>query len=83
MDIGTVTSLISSVGFPIACCFVCFWYIKKMNDEHRQEMEKLTIKLTEINKSETEKLSETIRNNTSVMMKLIEKIEKGGTQKWE
>ena len=48
MDIGTVTSLISSVGFPIACCFVCFWYIKKMNDEHRQEMEKPTDEINEV-----------------------------------
>ena len=84
MEIGSVTALISSVGFPIVCCLACFWYIKKMNEEHKADTQTLVEKFTEtykseaeLHKAENEKLAEAIRDNTQVMTKLIEKIEKG------
>lgn len=52
-------NLISSVGFPIACCIACFWYINKTAEQH---------------KAEIDKLSDAINNNTLVMQTLIEKI---------
>lgn len=29
MDIPTITTLIGSLGFPIAVCIACFWFINK------------------------------------------------------
>lgn len=59
MDASTITQLISQIGFPIAVCLICFWYIKKMQDDHKEEMNKM---------------SEAIHNNTIVMQKLVDKI---------
>lgn len=65
MDVQTVTTIISTVGFPIAVCLVCFWYINKMQEQH---------------KAETDKLAEALNNNTLVMQKLIDNLEsRGGT----
>ncbi len=65
MDVQAITSIITNVGFPIAVCLICFWYINKMQEQH---------------KAETDKLTEALNNNTLVMQKLINKLEnKGGT----
>lgn len=65
MDVQAVASIITNVGFPIAVCLICFWYINKMQEQH---------------KAETDKLAEALNNNTLVMQKLINNLEnKGGT----
>nr|DAI40853.1 MAG TPA: YvrJ protein family protein [Caudoviricetes sp.] len=65
MDVQAITSIITNVGFPIAVCLICFWYINKMQEQH---------------KAETDKLAEALNNNTLVMQKLINNLEnKGGT----
>ena len=65
MDVQAITSIITNVGFPIAVCLICFWYINKMQEQH---------------KAETDKLAEALNNNTLVMQKLINSLEnKGGT----
>ena len=65
MDVQAVTSIITNVGFPIAVCLICFWYINKMQEQH---------------KAEADKLAEALNNNTLVMQKLINNLEnKGGT----
>lgn len=53
MNITDVTTLISSVGFPITCCCACFWYINttmkeftKTMQENTSMIEKLTLILT-------------------------------------
>ena len=65
MDVQAITSIITNVGCPIAVCLICFWYINKMQEQH---------------KAETDKLAEALNNNTLVMQKLISNLEnKGGT----
>lgn len=59
MDYQTLLTAISTVGFPIVCCGVCFWYIYKTGIQHKEEMDKM---------------SEAINNNTLVMQKLIDKL---------
>lgn len=41
MDVGTVTQLVGSLGFPIVCCAALFWYLVKEKDAHKEEMEEL------------------------------------------
>lgn len=59
MDVQTVMTLISTVGFPICVCLLCFWYIYKMTEQHKMEIEKL---------------SEALNNNTLALQKLTEKM---------
>ena len=60
MDVGMVTQFISNVGFPIAACIVCFWYMDKQETRHKEE---------------TDKLADSINNNTAVMQELLRKLE--------
>lgn len=41
MDMNAITTLISSVGFPIAACIALFWYLTKQTDLHREEVDSL------------------------------------------
>ena len=63
MGVQDITTIISTVGFPIAVCLLCFWYINKMQEQH---------------KAETDKLAEALNNNTLVMQKLIDNLESNG-----
>lgn len=60
MDIQTVTSLISSVGFPIVCCIVMYKTMIDMQKTHKEE---------------TDKLRESVDANTRLLTELIAKIE--------
>lgn len=59
MSMTDWTSIITQIGFPIAVCLICFWYIKKIQEDHKAEMDKM---------------SEAINNNTLVMQRLLDKI---------
>lgn len=57
-----ITQIVSNLGFPIAVCVACFWYINKQNERHREEMNNVT---------------EAINNNTIALTKLLDKIGEG------
>lgn len=59
MDTNVVVQLISSLGFPIACCIAMFWQNNKLNENHKEE---------------TTKLNEAINNNTIALNHLIDKL---------
>lgn len=59
MDMGAIVNIISSVGFPIACC-VYLIYINNKNEEKHAD--------------EVEKLRQTVENNTKAMIKLCNKL---------
>lgn len=42
MDPQAVSQFISSVGFPIACTAAMFWMFNKIEDRHKEEVDKLT-----------------------------------------
>lgn len=60
MDINTIVSIISTVGFPIACCIYLIWYSNKMNERHADEIEKLR---------------KSLDNNTKVMTRICMKLD--------
>lgn len=43
-----ILSIIQTFGFPIAVCVICFWYINKINDDHKSEVSALTDAIHEI-----------------------------------
>ena len=59
VEIEAITTLISNMGFPIACVIALFWYLNKEREEH---------------KAETQKLADAINNNTIVMEKILAKV---------
>lgn len=59
MDFNTITQFVSTLGFPIAVCLICFWYINKREEQHKEEV-------TELSKA--------INNNTIVMQKLVDRL---------
>ena len=63
MDMSAITTLIGSLGFPIAACIGCWWMLNKERDDHKSEMDKV---------------SEAINNNTIALLKLTERIDKNG-----
>lgn len=59
MDINAITQLISNLGFPVAVCLICFWYINKQREEHKAEIDELT---------------KALNNNTLVMQHLVDSL---------
>lgn len=62
MDANTVSTLISSVGFPIAACCVMFWYMNKERESHKEEIDNLTTVLNANTLALTE-LKDAIKGN--------------------
>ena len=59
MDFSSIGTLISTVGFPIACCIYLIYTNNKNEEKHAEEVEKLRV---------------TVENNTKVMLKLCGKL---------
>lgn len=74
MDAGTITSLISSLGFPIVCVialgYFSFYMVKETNRISVENMEKLQEKCA----ARENKLYEEIKENRKVNAKAIETI---------
>ena len=49
MDIQANTSLISSVGFPIAMCLMMAYYIKSLLQNHKDEMDSIRKEINALN----------------------------------
>ena len=63
MDINSLIQLVGSLGFPIVACGALFWRMVKSDEQHKEEMNKI---------------SEAINNNTSALVKLTERLDKEG-----
>lgn len=63
MDVNLLIQLVGSLGFPIVACGALFWRMIKSDEQHKEEMNKM---------------SKALNNNTSALVKLTEKLEKEG-----
>lgn len=61
MDVTALNTLISNMGFPIACVCAMFWMWNKERESHKEESDKWV---------------QAINNNTQVMKELLAKIDK-------
>lgn len=59
MDVNTLIQLVSSLGFPIVCCGALFWKMVKTDEQHKEEIDKVT---------------EALNNNTIALTKLSDKL---------
>lgn len=67
-----ILQLISSNLFPIAACIALAWYFNKVNDNYRSDIKELQ----NGHKDEISVLTDAINNNTLVIQKLIDRMEK-------
>ena len=56
----TLIQLIQSVGFPIACAIALFWQNNKLQEQHKEEMTKVT---------------DALKNNTLAILELKNSID--------
>ena len=59
MDVSAIVQLVGSLGFPIACCGALFWRMIKSDEQHKEEMYKI---------------STSLNNNTEALLKLTERL---------
>lgn len=60
MDAQAIMSAISTLGFPIVVAIALFWKMNQQDQDHKEEMGKVT---------------EAINNNTLTMQKLLDKLD--------
>lgn len=59
MDFSEAIQLIGSLGFPIVMCLMMYYRMDKQDENHKQEMDKIT---------------ESLNNNTIALTKLTERL---------
>ena len=59
MDLNAFTTLIGSLGFPIVMCLLLYYRMDKQDENHKSEMDKIT---------------EALNNNTQALTALATKI---------
>ena len=62
MDANAIIQIVGSLGFPIVMCGALFWRQVKSDEQHKEEMDKL---------------SEALNNNTQAIIKLSDTLDKG------
>lgn len=74
MEVNEIISIVQSLGFPIVMCAAMGWFVYFMYNKNRDDMNILR----ETHSQETNELRTAIENNTLVMQKLIDQLDKGG-----
>mgnify|MGYP001697598536 CR=1 FL=1 len=62
MDASAIIQIVGTLGFPIVMCGALFWRQVKSDEQHKEEMDKL---------------SEALNNNTQAIIKLSDNLDKG------
>lgn len=73
MTPAEITQIVSTVGFPIAMCFILAWYVKTRDEAHTEQINRIS----EQHREESKAMTEAIHNNTITMQKLIDILSKG------
>lgn len=63
MDVNAIIQLVGCLGFPIVCCGALFWRMIKSDEQHKQEMDKI---------------SDALNNNTVALTRLTDQLDKEG-----
>ena len=73
MGFQDIVQIISTVGFPIACCIAMGAYVKYITDKNREEVSKLN----EEHKVEMSEVTTAINNNTLALQSLHDYLKEG------
>lgn len=77
MELNEITQLIGSVGFPIVMVLIACYYIKYLNDIHKEEVTNINNQYSE----QIEKLTTALNNNTLIMTELKTMLSQGINKK--
>ncbi len=55
-----LVSMVSSVGFPIVCCFILCWYVFQQNKSHKEEIDSIR---------------KSLDDNTLIITRLVDKLD--------
>lgn len=69
-----IITMIGSLGFPIVACIGMAIFFREVNKNYREDIKELSSN----HKNEMDKVTEAINNNTIVVQKLIDKLDKEG-----
>lgn len=75
MDIASISTFLQTVGFPVAACVAMGLYVKYITDRHRAD----TLEREKRYTQEIHTITEAITNNTLVIQKLVDRLDKEGT----
>lgn len=77
-------AIIQSIGFPIACAVAMFVMLQNEQKAHKEEQEKLTETITQMKidfaesiRNQETNITTAINNNTLVIQKLVDRLDKG------
>lgn len=66
-----IATIISTVGFPIAACIACGFFIKWIIEQNNKNMESIRAEQANLNRS----MQQAINNNTKALQELIDKLD--------
>lgn len=72
MDANAIIAMIGSLGFPIVACIAMGWFFARVNDNYRNDIKEINA----THKEEVKAMTEAIQNNTLVIQKLVDKLER-------
>lgn len=64
--------IVSTVGFPIACCGALGFYLKYVQDKNREQLKEMSTS----HKEEIDSLKEVLANNTLALQKLTDYLDR-------
>lgn len=67
-----IVQIISAVGFPIVAAVGCAYFVKWQYEQNQKQLDEMRKE----HKEETANMTEAINNNTLVIQKLIDKLDK-------
>ena len=74
MDANTIIQMVGSLGFPIVACVAMAYFFAKVNDNYRTDIKEMNAS----HKEEMAAMTSAINNNTLVIQKLVDKMDKDG-----
>ncbi len=72
MEMDAIVSIFSNLAVPVACLVATFFLWNKEREDHKTEQKELADAIRSSNKE----LTEAISNNTLVVQKLVDKIDR-------
>jgi len=67
-----IIQIVSTLGFPIACCLGLGWYVKILTTNFREDVKEMQKE----HKDEIAKVTDALNQNTIVIQRLCDKLDK-------
>lgn len=72
MDFNSVAQIIGTLGFPIVACCAMAYFFARVNDNYRNDIKEIQAN----HKEEIAGMTEAINNNTLVIQKLVDRMDR-------